>query len=282
MFELKVKNHTGEVLNLSKSKNYTVYNITGLNPPQVTVNTSSNATSDGSTTNNVRVEKRNIVIYISIEGDIETNRINLYRYFPLKQNITVYFKNNTRNVKIEGKVEIIECDFFAKKQIAQISLICPQPYFKSVDELVSTFSDVSNLFEFPFAISNTGTELSAITTNVRKSIINHGDIESGIIIHLYAIGTVVNPVIYNVFDKTHMSFNFTMQANDQLVINTYMGEKSIKLIRNGVSSNAIGYLIPDSVWLTLKSGDNVFTYETESGGSNLQITFTTSVLYGGV
>ena len=282
MFELKVKNNRDEILNLTTSKKYTVYKIDGLQPPAVTVNTSKKSTSDGSTINNVSVESRNIVIYMTINGDIEKNRINLYKYFPLKQTITLYFKNDSRDVEIDGTVEIIECDLFASKQVAQISLICPQPYFKDVDNLISYFSDVSNLFEFPFSTSKNGIEFSCISTNIRKSIVNTGDVESGVLIRLYAIGTVVKPIIYDVFNRTHIALNYTMEANDEIVINTNIGEKSIILIRNGISYNAMGYMTPDSKWLTLAQGDNVFTYDTESGSSNLQISFTTSVLYGGV
>ena len=282
MYECKVKNHKGEVLNLSTSSKYTLYKITGLQPPANAVNTSNNATSDGVTVNSVRVDKRNIVLYIALEGDVETNRINLYKYFPAKQTVTIYFKNGSRDVYIKGTVELIECDYFAKKQIAQISVICPQPYFKAVNDIVSYFSDVSSLFEFPFSIGEAGVELSAITNNVRKSIINSGDVPSGLVIELYAIGTVVNPIIYDVLKRTHIKLTCTMEADDHIIINTNHAEKSITLIRAGEPTNIMGYLYPTSSWLTLESGDNVFTYDCESGNSNLQLTFSSSVLYGGV
>lgn len=282
MYECKVKNHFGEVLNLSTSSKYTLYKITGLQPPASAVNTSNNATSDGVTINSVRVDKRNIVLYIALEGDVEANRINLYRYFPLKQTVTIYFKNGKRNVCIEGTVELINCDFFVKKQVVQVSVICPQPYFKAINDVVSYFSDVSALFQFPFSISETGIELSAITNNIRKSIINAGDVACGVIIELYAIGTVVNPIIYDVLKRTHIKLMCTMETGDTIVINTNHGQKSIERIRAGVSSNIMGCLYPTSTWLTLEAGDNVFTYDCETGNSNLQITMTTPVLYGGV
>lgn len=282
MFTLKVKNDKGEVLSLSDTPNYTVFNITGLNPPQATVNNSVNVTTDGSNINSVRLENRNIVIYIAIENDIEANRINLYRYFPLKKTVTLYFKNDTRDVFIEGTVELIECDLFSNRQVAQVSLICPKPYFKDVDYLITNFGDVSSLFEFPVSIPSAGIEFSTLTPNQRKSIINAGDVETGVIIELFAIGTVVNPILYNVFTGKRMALNVTMQASDSIIINTNVGEKSITLIRNGVSSNALGYMTPDSDWFVLEHGDNLFTYEATSGTGSLQITFTSAVLYGGV
>lgn len=282
MYTLKVENNNGEVKNLSTSPDYTVIKIDGLTPPRATVNSSANATSDGSTINSVRVESRNIVIYCVVERDIEANRIKLYKYFPLKKTVKLYFKNGSRDVYIEGTVELIECDLFSNRQIAQISLICAKPYFKDVEILTSTFADVSALFEFPFSIPSAGIEFSSLTANQRQSIINTGDIDTGVIIDIYAHDEVVNPIIYKVMQSEHMAFNITLNAGDELIVNTNIGEKSVKLIRNGVETNALGYMTPDSNWFVLESGDNVFTYNADSGLTDLQITFSTSLLYGGV
>lgn len=282
MYSLRVENDRGNTLSLTDNTNYNVYKIDGLTPPQATINSSVNTTTDGSTINSVRLENRNIVIYMAINGNVEANRISLYKYFPVKKNIKLYFTNGTRDVYIEGAVELIECDLFSNKELAQISIICPKPYFKNVQDLITMFSDVSSLFEFPFSISKAGIEISAITTNQRRSIVNVGDIECGAVIKLFATGTVVNPVIYDVLKRTYLKLNFSMLAGDTLVINTNVGEKSIELIRDGVTYNALGYMMPDSTWFILESGDNVFTYDADSGNSNLQITFTTSILYSGV
>ena len=282
MYSLKVENDRGNTLELTNNPNYTVYKIEGLNPPQATINSSVNTTTDGSSINSVRLENRNIVIYMTIEGDIEANRINLYKYFPVKKSVKLYFKNYTRDIYIEGNVELIECDLFTNKQIAQISIICPKPYFKDVQNLITTFGDVSSMFEFPFSISKNGIEISGITTNQRRSIINTGDIETGVIIKLFSTGTVVNPVIYDVLKRTQLKLNFTMLASDTIVINTNVGEKSIELIRDGVTYNAMGYMAQDSTWFILEAGDNVFTYDADSGNSYLQLTFTTAILYSGV
>lgn len=282
MYSLKVENDRGNILELTNNQDYTVFKIEGLNPPQVTINSSVNTTTDGSSINSARLENRNIVIYTTIDGDVETNRINLYKYFPVKKSIKLYFKNNSRDVYIEGTVELIECDQFTNKEVAQISIICPKPYFKDIENLVTSFGDVSSMFEFPFSISKTGIEISGITTNQRRSIINTGDIETGVIIKLFSTGTVVNPVIYDVLKRTQLKLNFTMLASDTIVINTNVGEKFIELIRDGVTYNAMGYMAQDSTWFIMEAGDNVFTYDADSGNSYLQLTFTTSILYSGV
>ena len=282
MYSLKVENDRGNILELTGNRDYTVFKIEGLTPPQATVNSSVNTTTDGSKINSARLENRNIVLYISIDNDVEVNRINLYKYFPVKKNIKLYFANGVRDVFIEGTVELIECDLFSSKQVAQISVICPKPYFKSVNNLVAMFSDVTSAFQFPFTIPKEGIEFSSITDNQRKKIINTGDVETGAVIKLFSIGTVVNPVLYDVLKRTQMRLNFTMNPSDTIIINTNVGEKSIELIRDGITSNAMGYLVQNSSWFTLEAGDNIFTYDSDSGNSNLQITFTTPVLYSGV
>jgi hypothetical protein len=282
MIEVKVKNDNGEVLNLSTSPNYTLYDVTGVTPLQMNINTSVNATSDGETVNSVRANKRNIVLYVAIHGVVEVNRLNLYKYFPPKKNVTIYCKTGNRNVYIEGITEIIDVKLFSNQQVAQVSIICAQPYFKDVDELITSFSQIESLFSFPFSIADPGTELSIIGNDIRKNIINTGEVDTGMIIELFAISEVVKPVIYDVLNRTHIKLEFTMQANDIIYINTHSGQKSITLLRDGVETNIISYLAYSSKWLKLHAGDNVFTYDAESGVSNIKLTFRTLALYGGV
>ena len=85
MFTLSVENDRGEKLELTHNKKYTVTNITGLNPPKATINTSPVSNFDGVRQNGSRAEPRNLVITVVIEGDIEANRINLYKYFKIKR-----------------------------------------------------------------------------------------------------------------------------------------------------------------------------------------------------
>lgn len=282
MIEVKVKNDNGEVLNLSTSTNYTLYDVTGVTPLHMSINTSVNATSDGETINSVRANKRNIVLYVAIRGDIEANRLNLYKYFPPKKEVTIYCKTDNRDVYIEGVTELIDVKLFSNQQVAQISIICPQPYFKDINELITSFSQIDALFSFPFSIDSNGMELSMLGNDIRKNIINAGEVDTGMIIELFAIGEVKNPIIYDVLNRTHIKLEFTMQANDTIYINTNSGNKSITLLRDGVESNIIGYRSYSSQWLTLNAGDNVFTYNAEGGVSNIKLAFKTLALYGGV
>ncbi|MDE7094681.1 MAG: phage tail family protein, partial [Oscillospiraceae bacterium] len=135
MFTLKIENTRGEIFELTNNEqDYAIVGVSGLTRPDTTVNTSSGV-SDGEYYNSSKVGMRNIVIDILLRGDIETNRQRLYRIFPLKTACTVYFKNYNRDVKIKGYVEVLDGDLFVEQEQIQISIICPQPYFESLQTI---------------------------------------------------------------------------------------------------------------------------------------------------
>lgn len=282
MYTLKIENSRGDVLDFSNSGDYTVYKITGLAPPKATINKSANATTDGDKVNSTRLESRNIVIYAKLEKDVERSRINLYKFFSSKQKIRLYYANGTRNVYIDGIVEVPEIDLFKNPQVAQISIICADPYFRDLQQLKIDFSSIEPLFNFAFAIGEEGKAFSRYNTDKRKSIINPSDTDTTVTLSLFATGDVKNPVIYDITHGEAMHLNITLQQGDLLTINTHLNNKSISLQRDGTTTNALGYMRPDSDWFVLSAGDNVFSYECEEGADNLNITFSAPILYSGV
>lgn len=271
MYTVKLKNRYDEIIELTHNQNYTISGITGLNPVNATINTSNLSAMDGRIFNGSRKEQRNIVLTVFIDGDIEENRLRLYKYAPPKHPITFYFKNESRDVFIEGYVESHEIDLFENRQAAQISIICPQPAFKSIEDSSIEFSSIEAAFEFEFAIESEGIEFSSIIQNNEQLILNSGDIETGMIIELSAIGTVKNPVIYNRETRESFALNITMQESDLITINTNSGEKSVKLLRNGVETNIINYANLQNDWFILRYGDNIFTYNADEGYEFLQL-----------
>ena len=72
-----------------------------------------------------------------------------------------------------------------------------------------------------------------------KTIINNGDVETGIIIEMLASGNVVNPTIYNADTRGSFGLNITLQMGDKVTINTTPGNKSVILTRYGIERNII-------------------------------------------
>ena len=107
MYTAKIENSGGEVLTLTWAESkWQVFDITGLDPPAAQINLTNLAGLDGARLNSTKLGTRNIVISIKINGDVEGNRLDLYRFFRTKEACTFYFTNGRRDVKIEGVVPV--------------------------------------------------------------------------------------------------------------------------------------------------------------------------------
>lgn len=282
MLEVIIENKYGETLNLSSNKNYVLTQVTGITPPTATINTATVATKDGSVFNSSRLENRNIVLYIKPECNIEKSRINIYKYIKVKQPLKMYFKNASRDVYISGYVESIDGDLYENPQMLQVSVICPNPYFKSRDVEVIKFSNIVNAFSFPFAIAEAGVPISETSAFTEQNIYNASDEDTGALFTLTATGDVLNITIYNQTTGESFKINYAMLNGDQIVINTKRGEKSIKYISDGVEKNIINRVDRSSKWFTLQAGDNIFSYVCDSGAENLTISVELQLIYEGV
>lgn len=282
MIQITVENNRGEKLNLFNNDDYVVTRVDGLNPPKANINTAVTATFDGATFKSSRTDPRNVVIEIKLNNSIENSRINLYKYFKTKSKVTIYVKTKRRNVYTVGYVETFEVGLFDEVQKAQISIICPYPYLIDINEDIINFSVTNACFEFPFSIPVDGIPLSETIINSRKSIINNGDVDSGLIIQLHAISTVLNPKIYNEDSGEYFILNVEMHAGDDIIINTNKGEKGVTHIIDGVTTNIINKIQSGSSWFQIEPGDNMFLYTADEYPENLYCTFIHSNKYGGV
>ena len=237
---------------------------------------------DGSVFNSSHINDRVITITMAINGPAEANRLLLYRYFKTKYPVRFYYKNGVRDVYIDGYVSKFSVEYFEKKQTAQIEISCPMTLFREVKESVTEFANIENMFVFPFAIEVAGIPFSEIALGEQKTIINGGDVETGVIIKLNALGTVLNPKIYNVDTSDRMTLSVEMQAGDEITINTRKKEKSITLLRDGVQTNIVGKLDAGSTWFNLIPGDNIFTYEADESPEHLQCIFIINNQFEGV
>lgn len=270
MFELTVQNLRGEQLRLTDSKCYNVLEILGLDPPNAAINMKKISGTDGAKFGGSRIEQRNIVITLSIKYPIEENRINLYKFFQVKRYIKIYFVTRTRNVYIEGYVESFENSHFTQIQKPVISILCPDPYWKSVDETTVYFTTSNALFEFPFSIPQEGIPFSERSV-ITETYINTGDVPTGGLIEFTASGTVVNPKFINNTTGKFFEFDYEMQSGDRIVLNTNQGEKSAVLKRSDYETNIISSRTSGSSWIVFESGENQISYTAESGLEYLSV-----------
>jgi putative phage tail component, N-terminal domain protein len=306
IYSLAVTNFLGDRIRLELGKpentGFLIKSITGLGPVKANVNTTEVATNDGSMFNSARLSQRNIVIQMvfvnSIYGeDIEAIRQKSYKYFPIKKNVELVIETDNRYVRTTGYIESNEPDIFSKQEGTQISIICPDPYFYSASEdgdNVTDFYSIDPMFEFPFSNESLTEPLlvfGEIQIKTEGVITYSGDSEIGVMIYIHAIGPAEHINIYNTETREVMTIDTVklekltgqgLIAGDDIIINTLKGEKSITLVRSGVSYNILNCLDKNTDWFTLVKGDNIFAFTADSGVTNLQFRIENKVIYEGV
>lgn len=306
IYSIVVTNYLGDRIKLELGKpdvsGFLIKSITGLGPAKANVNTTEVSTNDGSLFNSARLSQRNIVLDMvfinTVYGEsIEDLRQKSYKYFPLKKSVELTIETDNRYVKTTGYMESNEPNIFSSQEGTQISIICPDPYFYSAGEdgnNVTNFYSIDPMFEFPFSNESLDEPLlvfGEIQIKTEGVITYHGDSEIGVMIYIHAIGPATNINIYNTETREVMRINTEkissltgkgIVASDDIVINTAKGEKSITLIREGVSYNILNCLDKNTDWFTLAKGDNIFAFTADSGVTNLQFRVENKVIYEGV
>ena len=282
MFSLYATNQYGDTLELTHNSAFAITDIDGFDPPDATINTEHNAAQDGAVFKSSYANSRQISITLAVNIPAEENRLALYKVFKSKFPVRLRYVTETRDVYADGYVQSMQVAYFQQKQTVQIVVQCPEAYLCGSSADIQEFATVSPLFEFPFAIAAAGIPFSAVAVDTERSLINNGDVETGALFTLRAIGSVTNPKLYNTGTGESMIFALSMSAGDQLVINTRQNQKRVTYTHGGVDTNAIGYLAAGSSWFKLAPGDNIFMVAADSGAANLIVTVDVVDLFEGV
>lgn len=283
MFTLTAENTRGDLLTLTEYRSAYQVQYTGLGPVGADVITSSLGMVDGEKYNSARIGRRNVVLSVSINGNVEANRIRLFQWFTPKQWVKLHYKNGSRQVYTEGIVETFEVNQFEPVQTVQISIICPQPYLIGAEEIVKDISGVESLFSFPFAIESAGVSFSDLSGADYAILHNSGDVATGFVVTIYARENVVGPVIYNAVTNEAFRVTGSLEAGHTLTIDTRAGNKRLTITDpSGTVKNVLYRKQAGSVWLQMQAGDNYFSYAAESGAEGMLVTLQHNDLFVGV
>ena len=297
---ITVINYLGDSITLDlwrpEQSGFLVQKIEGLGPSKANIHVTEMASNDGALYNSARTTSRNIVFSLKFlfKPTIEDVRQLSYKYFPIKKPVTLFIETDNRTCKTYGYVESNEPDIFSASETTQISIVCPDPYFYSLEGETTIFSGIESSFEFPFSnesLTENIIEFGNITNQTSQTVYYSGDAEVGIIITIHALGMATNISIYNPNANEIMKLSTVrlaeltgsgIMAGDDIIISTVKGNKYIFLLRNGVYTNIINCLDKNSDWFQLTNGDNLFIYTAEIGTSNLQFRIENETVYEGV
>lgn len=284
MFKLQLENINSNVVNLHDEINYQIVGVDGLVMPSAEIFTSKSPNRKGSKYNGSTLNERNIVISIKILGDIEANRNALYDWIDTESFVKVRYQNGLKNVYCEGYVQDCEIPLFAESEIVSLAIICPDPYWRDLQEIATDISTLLKHFTFPFAITaDEKIPFSTIRENNETNIFN-GGAETGCHIKIICNGAIKNVVIYDGNDTSkQFKINTTLQANWIVVIDTDGSPKTCKAYKpDGTTENLLKYVSGNPTWFTLKKGNNLFGYQAESGEEDIEIIISFTNKYLGV
>ena len=267
MFSLRLENESGNIVDINDGEKYIVIPpVSGLNPPSAALFTSKSPNRKGSKYNGSTLDERNIVITIKILGDIEANRNALYAWVDTEQYCKVYYKNGVKSVFCEGYVQDCPIDLFTDNEVVSVAIVCPDPYWRDLQEISADISSVMKQFTFPFAIDSAGIPFSTLRDTTITSIMNAGA-ETGVRIVIKSKSDISNFAIFDAKDTTRIfRINTTIRAGEVVIIDTDASPKSVKLYKvDGTVENILRHVGANPTWFTLKRGVNYFGFSLGSG-----------------
>jgi len=300
---IAITNHVNESYKITLTRpdlsGFLISRIDGLGPPKAEIGMIDLATNDGGRYNSAKVTPRNITMDIIFHDNeaglsIEELRQKSYKYFPIKKQIRFMIETDERVCETYGYVESNEPVIFGGRAGTSISIICPDPYFYSVNNQNTVFSGTQSLFEFPFSNDSLDFNLidfGEIISIPEQTVYYSGDVDVGVIIYIHAIGQADGLTIHNITTSGIIKIDTvklialtgsTIIAGDDITISTVKGEKYVTLLRDGEYINILNCLDKDVDWLQLSKGDNLLLYTAEFGALNLQFRVENRVAYEGV
>lgn len=207
---------------------YRITDIQGIGPVKADVTTAPYATQRGSILQATRVGVRNLVIKIAYKPDYKTNktvqilRREIYSILAPGNLVNLVFLNSEdRSVQIEGVVESHDPVIFSQEPEVQISILCTDPSFESMEPLsLNGFND------------------SAINPSY------YGTAPSGFLLEYYITRGQTGVIVSNGIQDS-LSYTRTLVQDDVLRISTVRGNKFVTLTRNGTDLNDLDYITGD-------------------------------------
>lgn len=283
-----------------------IKSIDGLGPAKADVNTSKRAGGDGEYYTSSRLQKRNIVMTLIFleQPDIETVRRKMYRFLAPKRQIIFQVRTDHREMYCVGCVESNEPTIFSEQESAQVSIICADPYFYSLNLQETEFSGVDDGFEFPFSnesLIEDKIELGAIKRNIIEDIYYDGEYRVGVAIYITANADVdgtlnifnlttyeqVNIDLHKIVTTVDDETVYGLKTGDKLIFCSETGSKGLTLVRSETTMNVITALGKPVYWFQLQNGYNRMAYQVfDTSGEQIEadIDFAVSnrVAYEGV
>lgn len=230
-----------------------VQKITGFDPPDLTLFI-GDYSRDGGNYQGRRAGNRNPVFLLKLNPDptlgetVSSQREMLYKAFynPLPEADFVKFNLHDdagRVLYAVGYAEKFECDIFSGDTVAQISVICPDPYIRDNEETVLSNDPGWTTVPFTYA----GTAKTGFVTTIQINI--------------------ATPALTLENNGKTMVLERAFAVDDVVEICTVRGSRSLYVTPDGGGpTSIIASLTPESQWLELSAQANTMKVYGETTG----------------
>ena len=285
MVSVSAINEYGYSIDFSQDTELVVIDIDGLHPIKTTINSSPIPGYRASLYNSTSFENRNIVLSIAINDYNSNGRNKLNQVFSTGSKVTLTIGNHY----IDGYVESNEYNPFNSKIIAQISIVCLQPYFYNGISKNVKITNIDNAFMFPFSAPASGIVLGNIKDSYLTNVVNLGDIPCGCIIKATFNDDVSSFVIFNEGKEQEIDVGYTFSQGDELTIDTRFANKSGYIL--GPSTyyekyDLMRYIYNVVNWIEIDVGNNMIGYtngsSSEDDNANIDVSIEFSEMVGGL
>lgn len=248
-----------------------ITNIIGLDPVKASIDVMGSGNVDGAISLDSSVPTRNIVMTLRPNPDwinwtFETLREFIYSYFIPKNQVKLIFDSDEIGVLVEilGTIESCEANPFSKDPEFNISIVCPDPYFTTVD---------------PVTVNGTIIAPENWQTS-QSSIYIYGNVPVGI--ELSMASGFVTEVSIQAGNPGKSTFHVVTTVVGILKMNSIPLHKYIREVNaiNGSYVNLLSKLELGSVWPVLYPGNNPFAVMGPSVGNVWQLKYFPK--YGGI
>lgn len=282
--ELTITNSNGDSITFGRHFRL----INGLDLSGLTADVSySESTRDGASYQNTTLSTREFDLSFFIYNDyrekwwIEERRRELFKVFNPKHNpmkvefVTKAGEPYYLNANL-GLTPSLPQGFENDNNVWQKGLLqfsCDDPFiYAATSKTVDIAMWVSSL-EFPLEIVEGGIELGYRSPSLIVNAFNDGD-ETGMLIRFKALSHVSKPSLVNVNSYQTFALDMDLLPGDVVEVSTYIGKKTVTLIRNNVRTSVFNNVTLPSTFLQLEPGDNLFRYDADAGLDFLEVSMT--------
>lgn len=275
MAKLTYINEREQILEFGDSAPFLIIKIEGLGSPKNELYRQKSPYQDGTTITHATLDERELVLegVILYKDRLERQRYRnrLIKVFNPKLKGELIFERDGIKRKINCMVE--QAPYFPSNmqetyQMFSLIFICPNPFwldeFIESEEMADWVGGLRFPLQLPMMFAGRSTRQSTI-------IRNNGDVETPIVFEF--LGPATNPKITNDSTGEYIQINREIAADEKLIITTEFGNKKV-ILRNtltGEQMNAFGWIDLGSTFFQLDVGENLMSYNADSGQETARV-----------